>query len=167
MSEPTTVTLDSDPQIQVRTLDASDHWSYWNISQNLTDRWGEINFYDSTNKPLDPMLEQPSLLENLRAQMWDEITFITRKDGQFGILYEVEFCSRESEDDEACKPHAVVVGALIAGMQKLQSQFPGVHFCVPHESQVVNDRPAAWAFVPDGHLDEAQRRVLGMALLDL
>jgi hypothetical protein len=108
--------------------------------------------------------------------MWDECTFIVRKDGKFGIWLEAEFCSLESEehakeDDPdwyaTLKPHAEVVKALLAGMTPLAERYPGVQFAVPDESHVINDRPAAWAFVPDGLLSAEQREELGKALLDL
>ena len=52
-------------------------------------------------------------------------------------------------------------------MKPLAERFPGVLFAVPDESQVINDRPAAWAFVADGLLTAEQREELGKALLDL
>lgn len=165
----------ADPVVAVRSIDSGD-WGEWAISQNLTDRWGEINSHDAAKKPLRELEADPELLPRLRAQMWDEITFITRKDGQFGVLFEVEYCSIESETKSAqdmgettagMKPHSVVIAALMKGLQQLQPEFPGVSFAIPHESQVVDDRPAAWAFVPDGLLDEQQRMKLGRALLDL
>lgn len=164
----------SDPVIAVRESDGE--WSTWRISQNLTDRWGDINRYDEANKPLALLEETPGLLERLTAQMCDEITFVARKDGQFGLLFEVEFCSIESEknncDDseewcQALKPHAQVVSALLEGLRALAPQYPGVSFAVPDERQIVDERPAAWAFVPDGLLSENQRHALSHALHSL
>ena len=110
--------------------------------------------------------------------MWDEITFVVRMDGQFGLLYEVEYCSRESEqgcdpEEQASdwfknlRPQAVVEQALLKGMEPLAQQFPGVKFGVPDAQWIIEQRPAAWAFVPDGLLDEQQRETLGKALLAL
>ncbi|MDP3639527.1 MAG: hypothetical protein U0989_20440 [Azonexus sp.] len=65
------------------------------------------------------------------------------------------------------KPHAEVVKVLLDGMKLLAERYPDVQFAVPDESQVINDRPAAWAFVPDGLLSAEQREELGKALLDL
>jgi hypothetical protein len=42
-----------------------------------------------------------------------------------------------------------------------------VLFSVPDASAIINDRPAAWAFVPEGHLSQEQREELGKALLAL
>jgi len=161
-----------DPEIKVREPAG---WSTWRISQNLTDRWGDINRYNEANKPLALLEGTPGLLERLTAQMCDEITFVARKDGQFGLLFEIEFCSIESEKDkhdsgewsQALKPHAQVVSALLAGLQALAPQYPGVSFAVPDESQIMDERPAAWAFVPDGLLTEDQRHALSHALLSL
>lgn len=120
--------------------------------------------------------DDANLFERLCAQMWDECTFIVRKEGKFGILFEVEFCSQESEEHAKAedpdwyatlKPHAEVVNALLEGMQPLAERYSGVQFAVPDKSQVINDRPAAWAFVSDGLLSAEQREELGKALLDL
>lgn len=165
-----------DPEIKVREPAGNGEWSTWRISQNLTDRWGDINRHDETNKPLALLEGTPGLLERLTAQMCDEISFVARKDGQFGLLYEIEFCSIESEQidsedssewSQALKPHAQVVSALLAGLQALAPQYPGVSFAVPDESQIVDSRPAAWAFVPDGLLTEDQRHALSHALHSL
>lgn len=165
-----------DPEVKVRTIAKPEEWTVWEISQNLTDRWGDLNAYNAENKPLELLVDDEELLLRLRDQMWDEITFIVRKDGNFGILFEVEFCSKESEDGEkdddpdwyaSLKPHAEVVKALLEGMTPLAVRYPHVQFAVPDESQMVNDRPAAWAFVPDGLLSTEQREELGTAMLSL
>lgn len=145
----------------------------WHISQNLTDRWGDLNFYDAANKPHAPLIENPALLQQLTDQMCDEVTFVARKDGQYGLLFEVEYCSIESEisdihpADPALKPHATVVQALLNGIEKLRQQFPGVPMCVPDKAQIIEDRPAVWAFVGNGQLDNAQRNALCKALLEI
>ncbi len=165
-----------DPVVKVHPLGKPEDWEEWHISQNLTDRWGDINYHDGDNKPLELLEDDDDLLERLRAQMWDELAFVVRKDGKFGILFESEFCSLESEEHEKdhdpdwyakLKPHAEVVKTLLEGMKPLAERFPGVLFAVPDETQVINDRPAAWAFVPDGLLTGEQREELGKALLDL
>jgi hypothetical protein len=162
-------------RVQVATTDGAD--VDWHISQNLTDRWGELNYHNEENKPLELLVDDEALLARLVDQMWDEATFVVRKDGKFGILFEAEFCSIESEtpQKELCnaewfatlKPHSEVVNALLEGMKPLEEKFPGVLFAVPPASEVINDRPAAWAFVPDGHLNAEQRKELGSALLNL
>lgn len=160
-----------DPAVKVRSAKDGGQWTEWNISLNLTDRWGDINEYDAANKPLAALEQAEGLLERLREQMCDEMTFIVRKDGKFGLLYEEEFCSQESEggagDSSLHKPHAVVIMALLEGMAKLVERFPGVEFAVPRESEVIDDRPAAWAFVEDGLLDESRRTELAAALRGL
>lgn len=165
-----------DPVVRVHPLGKPDEWEEWRISQNLTDRWGEINTHNANKKPLDLLEDDSELFERLTGQMWEEMTFIVRKDGKFGILFEQEYCSQESEDHAkngdpewyaTLKPHAKVVKALLDGMKNLAEKFPGVEFCVPDESQIIDDRPAAWAFVPDGLLTDEQREELGHAMLDL
>ncbi|WP_434717082.1 hypothetical protein P5X00_36915 [Paraburkholderia sp. A2RO-4L] len=166
-----------DPVVRVQLATADGVEADWPISQNLTDRWGELNYHNEENKPLELLSDNEALLTRLVDQMWDEMTFIVRKDGQFGILFEAEFCSIESElphKEQCCaewfatlKPHAEVVKVLLEGLKPLAEKFPGVEFAVPPASEVINDRPAAWAFVPDGLLTAEQRKELGRALLDL
>ena len=162
-----------DPAIRVRENAADpEAWSIWNITQNLTDRWGEINTHDAANKPLEELTEQPELLERLRSQMFDEQTFVVRKDEVFGLLVEVEFMSRESEPEEESpaaggnspyKPHDHVIRALAAYLAALRNRYPGVPFCVPEEAHIVNHRPALWALLTDGQLDKLTREALGDA----
>jgi len=52
-------------------------------------------------------------------------------------------------------------------MKRLTDKFPGVLFAIPDKTAVCNERPAAWAFVSDGLLSEAQRKELGFAMLAL
>ena len=89
-----------DPVVKVHPRGKPEDWEEWHISQNLTDRWGDINYHDGDNKPLELLEDDDDLLERLRAQMWDELAFVVRKDGKFGILFESEFCSLESEEHE-------------------------------------------------------------------
>lgn len=160
-----------DPAVKVHPVAVTEEWATWNISQDLTDRWGGINGCDGENRTLDLLIEDSILLARLREQMWNELTFIVRKDGKFGILFEIEFCSQESEKGEQnsgdLKPHCEVVKFLLDGMTPLVARFPGVEFAVPDEAEVVNGRPAAWAFVADGLLTAARREELGSALAGL
>lgn len=161
-----------DPAIQVRLPQAPEDWTVWHISQNLTDRWGELNLHNALNKPLDPLILDEALFSRLQAQMTDETTFVVRKDGQYGLLFEVEYCSQESEarDDEQdpqWRPHQVVIAALAAGLCKLEPRFPGVQFALPHESEMVNERPCVWAFMPEGLLNGQQRQELSDGLHSL
>lgn len=150
--------------------------SIWRISQNLTDRWGDLNEFLAEQKPLKQLVESPELLERLRGQMWDEISFVVRKDGRYGILFEIEYCSKESEavfyqNREAdawynnLKSSQENIAYLAKALAALQAEYPGVEFCVPHEDNMVEGRNGIWAFIPDGHLDQGQREKLGLALL--
>jgi len=165
-----------DPKVRVQLVAEDGAWGEWKLSQNLTDRWGDLNYHNEANKPLELLSDNEPLLKRLVSQMWDEATFVVRKDGQFGILFEAEFCSRESEEHDAqsnpeffakLKPHDDAVKALLEGMKPLAERFPGVLFAVPEPQAVINDRPAAWAFVSDGLLSAEQRDELGHALLSL
>jgi len=163
-----------DPVSKVRLIGKPDEWVEWNISQNLTDRWGHINNHNAANKPLETLSASEGYLTHLRAQMWDETTFIVRKDGRYGILFKVEFISMESEGEHAAdygtppKPHAEMIKIINdSTLEKLTPNFPGVEFAIPHEGEVCNDRPALWAFVADGLLNAEQREALGLAMLNL
>lgn len=163
-----------DARARVFSFDKPGAFETWRIAQNLTDRWGNIN--ESEESPATKRLLQgsPELLERLRQQQFDEDTFVVRKDGVWGLLFELEFCSKESEanlvpDDELAKlpARAAVIANLIVGLKALESQYPGVQFAVPDPVHVYEERPAAWAFVPDGLLDDQQREALGRALQDM
>lgn len=141
----------------------------WLISPNLTDRWGEINDHAEEKKPLHELVSQPELLEALRDQMTAEVTFIARKDGVYGLLFEVEYESIESDgsDDEKrpdLKPHDDVVAEMITAMQQNAHRFPSAVMCVPPVSEICNDRPAVWAFVPNGSMSEDAREELALFL---
>lgn len=166
-----------DPEVRVREPAGNGQWSTWRISQNLTCRWGEINAALPEEKPALAILAGNSvMLARLRAQMHGEMTFVTRKDGAFGLLFEAEYCSQESEKEccdnstdwyRSLRPHAEMVDRLLKRLDALAPQFPGVSFAVPAESEVIDDRPAAWAFVPCSLLSQEQREALGSALMAL
>lgn len=168
-----------DPVVKVRPIGFDDEWVDWRISQNLTDRWGEINYYNAQNKPLELLEFNQPLLDRLRQQMWGEETFVVRKDGHFGILFELEMYSLESDghehpasDDEhesnkRLRPAHEVIAGLRNELAEIASDYPGVEFGVPDEGEICNERPAAWAYVRDGLLSDAQRDALGTALASL
>lgn len=157
--------------VEVTLPDGAKSW--WNIEQNLSTRWGELNDYAAEGKPGLALLELDlDLLTRLRQQMWEESTFIVRKDNQFGLLFEVEFASKESEADDAddtreYRPHAEVIVALIDGLAKLARTYPQVQFSVPDASEIINDRPAVWGFFLLDALGENAREVVGQALHNL
>lgn len=143
----------------------------WAISQNLTDRWGELNHHNKSAKPLAPLENDSELLESLRTQMCGEESFIVRKDGQYGILCELEFLSQESESHypaaDQYKPYDEMVQLLITETTALALQFPQVHFAIPAQSEVVHGRPAVWAYFPHHRLNDDERKVLLDGLLGL
>lgn len=145
----------------------------WDIEQNLSTRCGELNDAFRERKPGLALLQLDTpLYERLCTQMWDEMTFMVRKDGQFGLLFEAEFMSQESEarDDEDVsqyKPREEVIAALVRQLGPLARQYPRVEFCVPDPAEIWAERPAVWGFFKLDALDEAQREALGRALLDM
>lgn len=132
----------------------------WLISQDLSCESGEINDYDAANKPLFELLSQPELLQALRDKMTDDITFIARKNGVFGVLFEIE---RECQESDGVPPlpgcqyadREEVIENLLGKLNAESHRFTGVEFCIPCPSQIYKDRVGVWAFVPNGelHLD--------------
>lgn len=161
-----------DPEVLVTLPGSPADWSVWRISQNLTDRWGYLNYCNSKNKHLGSLEEDKALLDRLRSQMWDEMTFIVRKDGQYGILFECECVSQESEartgeSDDGLKPHVEMIGLIDEAAVELSGLFPGVEFAIPDEDKIIEGRPALWAFVRDGLLDAKDRERLGRLMLQI
>jgi len=161
----------TDPSIKVIPIGQKD-WGAWNITQNLTDRWGDINDHDASNKPLAQLEENPALITRLRDQMWGEITFVTRKDGRYGILFEVEFTSIESDgdtEDESFKARLLAREEVVARIQQyvlpLVTDYPDVQFGIPDFQEIAYGRPAVWSFAPDGSLNQEQRERIGNHLL--
>lgn len=144
-----------DTPISVTLLDGSS--GQWLISPNLTCREGEINDFDAGKKPLFELLSQPDLLEALRAQMTNEMTFIARKDGVFGVLFEIE---RECMESDGFPPlpgcqhsdREDIIDNLLGKLRAEAHRFPGVEFCIPCESEIYKERVGVWAFVPNGEL---------------
>lgn len=160
------------PVVKVQLLDRPKEWSLWHIELNISDRFGDLQLGDLPGRVL---AGQPKLYEQLLHQMWDEITFIVLKDAAYGLLYEVEYMSQESEAqfeatygrDPTLKPQAVVTAYLLDALRPLAKRYPRIQFAVPHPDEVANARPAVWAFVPNGLLHPEERHELGMALLEL
>lgn len=154
-----------DPVVKVRPVGSPSKFIDWRISQNLTDRWGNINNHNEANKPLELLVGTPGLL----------ICFVVRRDGQFGILFEVEYVSYESDSadhdpefTEELKPICEMMKIIAdAATEKLVSKFPVVEFVIPDEDVIANGRPALWAWVPDGLLTAEQREDLGTLMLNL
>ena len=163
------------PCISVTNLDGTK--GTWVIETNLADRWGDLNFAEREKKPsLDTLADDTALLDALRQELTNEVSFIVRKDGKFGVLIEIEFTSKESEEAASdgsadrfsdCQPHAVVVEALRRGMTALAPMFPQAQFCVPPEEEIFWGRPAAWAFVPHKSMSQSAIQDLSVKMLAL
>lgn len=153
-----------DPDVAVATPSEPAFGAVWQISQTLTDRNGEIE--PDRNPSLRTELEStPGLLDRLRGQMFDEITFVSRKGGQYGVLFEVECTSAESDHDQAQASYTEVVQRLLAQAETLGAEFPKVMFAVPNDHETFDGRPAIWGFAPDGALTPEERDRLGNRLL--
>lgn len=164
-----------DPEARVLLPDGKEQIT-WKLSQNRTDRWGELNYHEHETKPLALLEADDALRQRLLDQMFEESTFIVRMDGKYCVLFEAEYTSIESEQDDErpdpsdareLRPQAQVVAALQKGLLALQKRYPGVLFAVPDPEYVYRERPAVWAIVQDGHLTAEQRESLGIALLTL
>jgi hypothetical protein len=148
--------------------------SQWAIEQNLSTRCGEFNDTFRELKPGLMLLEHDTpLWERLAGQMWDETTFVVRKDKAFGLLFEVEFLSKESEgrtegeDLSQYKPREEVIATLASKLQGLAAEYPQVEFCVPDPNEIWYERPAVWGFFKLDALTEEQREDLGTKLINL
>lgn len=144
-------------ELLVRTTASVGFDVKWDILLCLSDRWGDLITPDGIDAEFIAaqkiLSDDPKLLERLQSMMRDEITFIGQKDGQFGVLFEVEYCSAESEVGVgACEgeypPEAVMFERLIGYAAQLEAMFPGQQFAVPEPTVIIQGRPALWAFVP-------------------
>jgi hypothetical protein len=161
-----------DPLIDVTLLDGTP--GKWAISCNLTDRWGNINMFDFEKKPLEQLENTPGLLDSLVDQFTDEITLVVRRDGHYGLLFEVEYSSIESESTNGdldhdgedasymagLKPHTEALAHILKMLQDNAHRFPQVELCIPDASEICNGRPAAWAFLPSNAMTVEQREEL-------
>ena len=150
----------------------------WHLSSYLTDRFGEIHDAGSGNgneRKLKAYLAgDAALYQRLIGQMWDECTFVARKSGTFGVLFEIGYECEESVgaeescalDAESSKPRAGVIASLLESHKQMAARFPEVDFAVAPE-QEFDGGPAVWAFVKDGALTESERNLLGRWLLGL
>src|SRR6202041_3794099 len=102
-------------------------------------------------------------------------TFVVRKDGAYGLLFEVEYLALESDAHEgidpsilrSLRPYEEVVMNLRRRAWPLTRRFRGVSFSIAPPEEVFRERPGIWGFVPDGLLSLAEREALGTALLNL
>jgi hypothetical protein len=149
----------------------------WDIQQNLTDRWGEVNQHSLEQKPaLLFLVLQIHLMERLRNLMTGEDTFIVMKDEAYGLLFEFEYISAESEESAGDQlgrklpAHAEIVECLCKGLAKLQAEYPFVEFCIPPKEEAVSERPAVWGFVSllaAEQMTQAEREELALKMSSL
>ena len=156
----------SDPHVAVTLPDGTQ--ARWAIQPNLTDRWGELNFALRERKPALGHLEHDeALMSALLDETTGEHTLVAYKDGDYGILTEIEFESLES-DEELTQPvhrrnlrsRQAMTELLCRGMAALQDRYPEACFAVPDPAEIYRERPAIWSFTPVGRTTAEQRRAL-------
>jgi hypothetical protein len=161
--------------VMVTLLDATEQ-TPWYFTNNITTRWGELNYHAWESKPEGHQLENDEvLLERLCSQMLGEESFVAAKDGKLGILAEIEYYSMESETgsepadlgEEDYRPYDEVVARIKRLHLPLKARFPKVQFCVPDPDEVIMGRPAIWAFFEDGALSADEREALHSVLVDV
>lgn len=125
----------------------------------VTDRWG--NAIDDEDAP-----------QALLDAMWDEVSFVARRDGRLGLLIEVELIHPGGEDPEAdvlaaygTLDPAVVDARLLADAERLALRFPSAEFYVLCGPEVCMGRAALRAFVSEGSCSAELSKAIGTALL--
>ncbi|OGU24363.1 MAG: hypothetical protein A2580_09215 [Hydrogenophilales bacterium RIFOXYD1_FULL_62_11] len=154
---------DTLPRVQpskVATVDSCGFTASWMIEHDLADRWGSLNDYNLSAKPSFQVLkDDPSLLERLQAMQRDELTFVAAKDGQFGVLFEMEYMTFESDGGDfdshgqELPTEAQRVDQLLKALPGFIEQFPTVEFCLPEPRSMCEGRAGLWGFVAEGALD--------------
>lgn len=141
----------------------------WNIQAGISDRFGDIDADYGGSTPVGAeLMAKPGELAALKAQMWGDTTFISWKDGRYGVLYETEVPVAGDQilvDAKDLPSRDSVMALHRTLMSVLAKDFPQVDFCLVPDNQKVWGRPGIWAFVPDGALYGDQRATLGERLL--
>lgn len=125
----------------------------WAIEQNLSDRWGDLNCVQLDQKPsMMRLMTDAPLVERLQKVMTGEDSFVVVKDGRFGVLVEIEYCSRESDthsdtQEEVYPPYEAQKALLLDSLKGFAKDYPQLEFSVPDASCVYNGRPAVWGFI--------------------
>lgn len=175
MSSPVLSTPGGYPVCQAGSVEEVCHWP---IELDISDRYGEFLSLPAFSSAVHMLRMDHELLDRLREQMRGEITSIARLDGKFGILFEVNFSSIESDGGAVIpelavpkwaelRPHHEVVAQLMDGLATLSKSYPQVRFGVPDRRLTYRNRPVAWAFVADGTLSADQLDDLEQAMLKL
>lgn len=155
-----------DPIVRVRGAEDEES-SAWRISLWLTDRYGALDQVGLKSRPAWKALhDNPALLERLKEQMPWEASFVVRKDGVWGLLFDISFPTVESEKDQVdpqdpwylkLPTREEVSRRILRALPRLGSTYSGLQFAVPDVEHVDLHRTAVWVFVPNGSLDAAQR----------
>jgi len=157
-----------DPLVPVLLSHAGQRRGVWAISLGLTDRNGELDLDGKETKPFRALLETNGIRDGgkysrLVSQMWGRRTSIARKDGNFGLLFEVALTANLTEVQSASQ----VMEVLLSGLPSLRASFPEVDFAVPSPERGQTPFATVWAFVRDGALPANVRETLGFALENL
>lgn len=154
-----------DPEVRIFLYEGRLREATWRVSHKMTEEDGELHLENREQKPFRALLEVNGLLDEgkyhrLRDQMWEYSSYIVRKDGEFGILYETHF---DLSGTDACSNSKVE--AWLAGvLPKLQSEFPSLELALPSVGDSPNRLTTLWIFVRSGSLNAESRTALGFAL---
>jgi len=143
----TDVVFDNTPQVEVY-----DHFGVlrsWKLQYDLTNRDGDINAAFLHKKPalVTLALADPARLDELRELMVYEDSFIAYKDGQYGILLEIEYETQESVGSPDYAPEATVLARLVKSLALLAPCYPKLSLGIKPEA--TGGRLAVWCFLPE------------------
>jgi len=140
----------------------------WDVIPGLSDRDGELEPRQIDALPLGAeLLQQPAYVSRLREQMCGDLSFISYKDGEIGVLFETEIPVTGDEVFVGCnnlQDREVVEKALRLHMNVLSKDFPKVQFCLVPQELAPMERPGLWAWVKDGALSVREREALANRL---
>lgn len=163
-------------EVLVRTTASVGFDVKWDIIPWLSDCRGRLIIDRNSQEYLTAakaLANDQLLQKRLQNMMRKEVTCIAQKEGEFGILFEVEYLSAESAEafaafDDEYPPEIEMFERLSGYAKQLEAKFPGQLFVVPEPAVIIHGRPALWTFVPlDGataeSLDAIAEACLGFA----
>jgi len=165
-------TIDNDLPVVVRDVRSPDVWTTWRLSPNLTTREGAIRRKRVNRKACAILEANPEFFEEVSEGIYSDLGMIATKDGAFGALYALEYCTHESypRSPRIEMPPAWIRGDLedpitneqmalrmLRNARPLVERYPEAAFAVPHETEFYDNRVLFWAFVPHGLLRDARQ----------
>lgn len=141
----------------------------WFIAPGLSDCGGEL-VEQAGDAAYDLQVQLHSnereILVALREKQYQVgcRSYIGWKDGSYGLLFEVEFFSTESDPERGRGSFDEVTAAVVAEIPRLESAVPGVSICACPENTLAFGRPGVWAFVKAELLDQTDYKTLLLGL---